>query len=91
MLSSNTAESPKQNKKNKKNQKQKIKNNKQDHIEEQKYQFPATSINIKASKKIKKRRDVSKITCCNYDKKNNYVNNYIKQKNQPRLWKFLCQ
>ena len=71
----NIAESLKQGKKDKKNKKQKFRKHKRDHIEEQKEQILAISVNtIEADLKKK----YPNIMCYNYDKKNHYSKSYLK-------------
>lgn len=70
----NTAELLEQNRKNKKNR---TKEQKQDITGERKERTPATGDNtINVSKK--KKRNVSKVTCFNYNKKGNYASTYTK-------------
>ena len=76
----NTAESPK--KDNRKDKKKRFRGQRREHIGERKKQTSATNINTtNILKKKKKRRDISKITYFNYDKKGHFVSNYTKPKN----------
>ena len=74
------AESPKKN--NRKDKKKKFQGQRREHTGEREEQTPATNVNTTdVSKKKKKRYDVSKITCFNYDKKGHFASNCIEPKN----------
>ena len=74
------AESPK--KDDRKDKKKRFRGQRREHTGERKEQTPATNVNTTdVSKKKKKRRDVSEITCFNCDKKGHFASNCTKPKN----------
>ena len=76
----NVVESPK--KDDRKDKKKRFWGQRQEYTEERKEQTPATNVNtINVSKKEKKRRDVSKITYFNCNKKGYLANDCTKPKN----------
>ena len=76
----NAAELPK--KDDNKDKKKRFQDQRREYTGEQKEQTPATNINTtNISKKKKKRRDVSEITCFNYDKKGHFASDCIEPKN----------
>ena len=76
----NAAELPK--KDNRKDKKKRFRGQRREYTGEWKEQTPATNVNTtNVSKKKKKRRDVSEITCFNCDKKGHFASNCIKPKN----------
>ena len=75
-------------KEDKKDKKKKLQN----HRRKRNEQIPATGDNIEAPKKKKKRRDPSKVTCFNCNKKSHYANNCTEPpKNQCWSWQPLCR